>query len=426
MIAKTLFAITFGGSSKHRLAYAYIKLGAISILSGLTGLQLAAAVHAYSGLLPLPLMAAGTTFIVQILTMCACITAYGTISSYTKLFSILQTLPLSEHQLRTYSFMPLFVVALLLLPMIVIPLYAMSAHTFGPITLVSVCAVVGMGSGMGFIWGKPSRLPVWVWSCLAMAALLAEYTFLGRVYAGGDVHMRPVLAVILTALLLLALFLWHGHRNLKPQRTRQTVFGKNVPMPYILKKSLRNRSVLLSLGTSMGLAAAYAALVHRYGIEDPTATGITVCLLSSLVACDLRALARIYLPAEITNLRGTWFFTCSLALAALVLGSVALLPLLTILSDGLSPAWGLYVLGTGIGLLVGNLLTPRPHDVSSQCFATLACLLCVLLVTKQTFFANMQPFPQGLTYAGVGVACVIFAYVTELKRNHFIWRNYAR
>jgi hypothetical protein len=389
-------------------------------------MQIASMLQGYPSLLPLPVIAAGTIFVVHMLTVCACLTAYGTISSYTKLFSLLQTLPIPERQLRIYSFMPLFVIAILVLPLIILPLYTLTARTAGATLLVSACALIGLGSGMGIIWGKPQKLPLMVWITIGVIIMIAEYKLLSKIYANGSVNMWASHGIGILSLLLGLMFAKNGQRNIKPRPDKQQPLGKDALLPYFIKKALRSRSILLSAGTSALLAIGYVVLAEKYNIRDSYTTGVIACLLSSLVACDLRALARTLTPPEIANLKGTWSFASSLTTAAVVISSVANIPLLWLIISQPSPGWGLYLFGVGLGILIGVLLTPKPHDVSSQCFATLACLLSIFFITKQSFVISVSPLTQGCVYAGIGTACFVFALITECRRNSFTWRNYER
>lgn len=379
----------------------------------------------------------------QALTAACLIIVAGSLIDNDGLSKLLTSLPIKNDELWGALVLPKIILATLLLALTAQPLFVLANKVHFSLFWLVLAILAGILSGIAVSEYRPTRNLL---ACTILSiGLLTAQTLLCRQLFDDLIQTQQPNNIFVGLITLLLIFplLWlmttvRGFRLhiTTSQRTNNTSLPLQIPLklwPY--GKILRNKRMLGSLAFTFSIVfglAAYA-LHKKTGMEDGGVMLLTAAILTSAYCTDLRGLSRRSNPPEIIALRGTsWFFLNQLRV---ILTTALLLTLPVGIASQLltkhhhlllAAQWlGLGLFGAAVGLLISTVLVPSHRDLSRQFLGAMLSTAMFFGLPKLSLLANLSPQERVVGYLALAVGLIVVAYLIELNRNNFEWRQYA-
>lgn len=347
------------------------------------------------------------------------------------LLRLCQILPVRPHHIWLLRAQPGIIILSLCTLFLAWPLAAIGqALTLQPsATLTSI--LVGMLSGWGIL--HTLLLLPRFWTASAGVLIIAIEYFIIRTINSVSPD-SPDTAMYFFALIILSSLglVWYSfnkpfHASYSTQATR-AVHHLSARQWWLIKL-WRNSRTRLGFFSTLAISCGIAILAIHTSSAEVAILAPAIGILGAACTSDIRGLARLQKPPEITALRGVIYFTEQALRCGSIFCSAALLPLL-IVGIGAAPTamntiiiCSYLVFGLAIGMWVSFVFTPGTHDPLGQTMAVITAAVIILGLPHMPFINSLSLLTQSITFVLIAGVGSIAAMRIEYKRNTFIWRK---
>jgi hypothetical protein len=440
-LLKLSLLTTFGRRAKRPLLAAMLRLtGLVLVALGVTWVLLPSLRQLPLALgLPalwwLALIAVG----VQLLIAVSLLLAQGVVGGSSVLARLLMVWPIRNIDRWLVLKTPLVVLAGLLLLILFQPLMVLSDKLdISSLLIISISLVAAISSfGMAVYQVGTSLLSkLLIISLLAGAEILLVKQLTDTYLMGhkpGMVWYLVLLGLLLAPLLWLGISICRFASDLQSERRRSPLLLPTWNKLWYLGKFMRNRRTASNFLICFMVSALLAFSLHAQpgSVGDGKLYFLLAAMLASSLATDIRGIARLSAPAEISALWGTRRFVSQQMIVAILGAFVAVSPLGLMAISLLSSQVALHALNfcaliffaISIGLCVAEFLVTDQRDVSGQFVAAIMSIGLLLGLPKVTFLGYGGVVRQSLGYLLLAGLLVVISWVVEQRRNNFVWRS---
>jgi len=434
---KTVLACTLGKGSTHPFRISFIRLGVLWILAISLGVGVAVLIPS----LPQTsdnswIQAASATYIIQLIVSITLLASYGVIRPGTNdgLGKLLQILPISRRSHWLALLLPSFVLNLLTISFVGPVWYVIMSHQHVVPVMLCMALIIGASSAFGLIYGWPRRYRYLQWAAFPIC-LWVGYKALQILHnPASSSYERIVAGNGFTALVVIEILLFicstHITAEAAAARSYIKIYATFLPSRlWFQKKIWRSHITRTGLLITLLMSSVIAYICNHYHFTDVTILAGLVSLMVAALSSDIRTTSRRKNPAEITMVRGTFYF------GAKQLCSVTLLSLLSV-----SPVLGVILLGGDVdasqlgqiciqiflgiscGVFASSLIAPAGRDVTAQSGATLLAS-GVLIFPQLPFISTLTASTVMAIKVALMGSLLAASYVIEYKRNPYTWRK---
>lgn len=425
----------FGAGSAYPARTTYIRLGVLGVLACLCswyGIKIVIDLPLY------PWPYAATVMLHAIISMQLCLfvalmSARSILDRQSAANHLLILLPLRRSSVWGLSLLPHLIVAGLVTVMFG-PAIALCAHLFGlSIGWCVIAVIAGCLSGLGLMLLTAGRHQVRSIS-LAVCVLGIELASLHQLRDSAPQILPEVLwyvplaAGILCGCAGLYVHLIHfADQYVTPAAIRQVKPWRH-PRLWFMLKTCRNSSMRTSLTVAVSISLVGALLVHRSPMPNVDMAATVAALLAASCTSDIRTMCRQHNPAEVTALRGTFYYLRD-TIQGCFLCILACSPLLYILcvhqssATELTLCFAYFFVGLSTGHAAGSWVAPQQKDISAQFFAVFASTAILWALFQLPLLHSTADWQKIIVLVAASFCLISFSCTAEYKRNPYKWRK---
>lgn len=412
-----LLAALFGKRARHPVRAAYVRLVSLAFLAAILGILLAKTVKDFPVLyMNHYSLFFGTCFIALLLFLFTLLPSQNLTYSST-IHHLFEVLPLPM-PIRLVAFLLPSIVLLALTTCLIAPPLLFIGIKLGLSAFEILLAIgIGAASSLGITFGIFFRYRQL--SIILIPCLLIGLFWLQRSSLSPQTNNLAMAGLTAAYTLLVSLLPFLRPNNFKDSQHYMKV--RSLPFRnWFTKKVVRAAITRHGFLTALGVIGALSLASYRWqAITHDLLVTLCSLFIATFVA-DFRCLSRRLAPTEIVSLRGVFSFMQAQFGAAMVLGSLLMIPAVLITQALNISTIAQFSLSIVVGLLIGTILASEPGDIRSQFLATLLSvgLIMFFSIPWLSAFDEVQISLGKILCCLVGmVAC----YRIEQKRNNFIW-----
>jgi hypothetical protein len=427
MLIKSALIHAFGQNAKYPLRAALVRLAGLSCGAIVLGVLFAGAVQG------LPIMAQpnqsisffGGLFVVQLTLLLSLHASASIYQSGSDTFArLLLSWPLRPILCSFALVLPTLMLTGFTLLLIGWPLGVILDKLGISPSLTLVCLGVGTACVFGLLYGLPNKT---IRLVVTTISLITQYQAIQLLIKQQyPAAATAILCVVITTLVGLCLYAAPRlAQHIARSRPATTITNSWLGPPFwLIKKVMRDHTVMGAVAVNVCIAVAIAIISERQHAADVSSIGLFGALLAGSCSADVRGLAVRNRPAEITALRGTYYFMVMQCVAASLCGAIIAIPIAIVIpSNQIIPFAAMVVLGLSAGLFSGTLIVPKARDIMGQFLALLIVLAIVAGLSQLPPFSHLAVAMQMFLQLIFAICFLFTAFFVEYKRNNFTWRN---
>lgn len=367
------------------------------------------------------------TFCLQLVVLVCLLSSRGILNTEATTARLLHLLPLTEFKRWWLVHMPqLLLLALAVIASVPALQTCISMLGLSPLWSLAITSC-GSLSALGLCYGLPYKGALRF--CLNFLCVTLEAWLLRLILDATVSSSTKNLYYCLFSLLLITLMITLRFANRVQPTAKLPYVTIHLPtrLWYVTKimRSYTGRTSFLFALLCTAFVVAGAAYIHENSTD-------LLCTTSGLILAsfcsDIRSLADVRRPPEVTAFRGTWYFIRK-QMYSVAVGLFAVTPIIlylaaihTIPAELITGALTILV-GAVAGLFAATIIGAKARDISSQCAAVfVGCVLFYACNRLAVLFGN-STISVAVMLCVLTAILVLLTFGAEYKRNTYIWRK---